>query len=205
MTTRIFDLLSNIEASFPDDFVLAAKENGTWREYQTAEYRANADWVSFGLLAMGFKKGDKVATVSNNRPEWAFMDMGMLQIGCVHVPIYPTISDEDYKHILRHSEARIIIVSSSDLYARIKPIQETIDSMEGIYTFDKVEDALHWSEIIELGKQNEAKYRAQLSELRDSVSENDLASIIYTSGTTGVPKGVMLSHKNFMSNVAGTT
>ncbi len=199
--TRIFDILENYKSKFPNKKdALSAKENGKWVNYSTKDYLERANWVSYGLLAMGFNKGDKIATVSNNRPEWNFMDMGMLQIGVVHVPIYPTISDTEYEHILKHSEAKIIIVSSFELYERIKLIAEKtgID----IYTFDRIENAKHWTEIIEAGKAAEGpEMRGKLKLLKDAIKKDDLATIIYTSGTTGLPKGVMLSHWNFMYQV----
>ena len=199
--TRIFDILENYKSKFPNKKdALSAKENGKWVNYSAKDYIERANWVSYGLLAMGFNKGDKIATVSNNRPEWNFMDMGMLQIGVVHVPIYPTISDTEYEHILKHSEAKIIIVSSFELYERIKFIAEKtgID----IYTFDRIENAKHWTEIIEAGKAAEGpEMRGKLKLLKDDIKKDDLATIIYTSGTTGLPKGVMLSHWNFMYQV----
>lgn len=201
--TRIFDLLDRYKKKFGTKTdVLAAKVDGKWVKYSTEDYINNANFVSYGLLKMGFEKGDKIATVSNNRPEWNFMDMGMSQIGVVHVPIYPTISDEEYVHILSHSEARILLVSNAELYRRLTEVIKKVDSIEEIYTFDVIDGAKHWTEILELGKASEDYIlRGKVKNRKDSISKDDLATIIYTSGTTGLSKGVMLTHWNFMYQV----
>lgn len=150
-------------------------------------------------MAMGLKKGDKVATVTNNRPEWNFIDMGVVQVGAVHVPIYPTISDEHYEHILVHSESRVLVVQGRELYDRLRPIADRIPTLEWVFTFDKLPDAPHWTEIERIGQEKEDyKIRGTLINRRNEILPNDLATIIYTSGTTGTPKGVMLSHWNFI-------
>ncbi|MCF6342111.1 MAG: AMP-binding protein, partial [Bacteroidales bacterium] len=136
--TRTFDVLTNAEENFNRDIALSVKRNGKWENFSTADYRKNVDEFSLGLLAMGYEKGDKIATVTNNRPEWNFIDFGMSQIGCVHVGIYPTISPTEYKHILSHSDSRILIVSSEELYRKLKPIADKIENIEEIYTIDKV-------------------------------------------------------------------
>ncbi len=201
---RTFDIVDQLVEKYNKDIALSVKRNGRWENFSTEEYKEFVDNFSYGLLALGFEKGTKIATVSNNRPEWNFIDMGMGQIGAVHVPIYPTIGPDEYRHILKHSDARIMIVSSEELYRKIKPIADEVNTIEEVYTFDEVEGATNWMKIIELGKENKDKFKDKLPEIKASVDENDLFSIIYTSGTTGVPKGVMLSHKNFISNVHGT-
>jgi len=201
--TRIFDLLERFNTVFPNkNNVFGAKENEEWKTYSTDDYTRFANYFSFGLLEMDFKKGDKIATISNNRPEWNFADIGMLQIGAVHVPIYPTISDDEYKFILAHSDARILIVSDEELYLRLKPIVEAIESVEDIYTFNKIEGVKNWKEIVDLGETVDNEYYIEkLQQKKKEISKDDLATIIYTSGTTGIPKGVMLSHWNFMYQV----
>jgi len=149
---------------------------------------------------MGFKKGDKIATVTNNRPEWNFMDFGMSQIGCVHVGIYPTISDKEYLHILAHSDSRILIVSNKELYDKLLPIFEKTPSLEEIYTFDEVAGAKNWREIPDLGISKADEFADTLIARRDDVKPDDLLTLLYTSGTTGLSKGVMLSHNNVVSN-----
>ncbi len=201
---RIFDLLTHAEEKFPMEVALAVKRHGKWETFSTAEYRKNVDAVSMGLLAMGFEKGDKIATVSNNRPEWNFMDFGMTQIGCVHVSIYPTISDDEYRHILSHSDARILIVSDKFLYDRLHHFVDEIENLEAIYTFDLVSGAKNWREIIKQAEGKENQFKPLLEKKRDAVKPDDLLTLIYTSGTTGLSKGVMLTHKNVVSNVLMT-
>jgi len=199
-TSRIFDLLEQYKKKFPNKKnVFSAKENGKWVSYSTEDYIKYANYISYGLLGMGFEKGDKIATVSNNRPEWNFVDMGMSQIGVVHVPIYPTISESEYEHILKHSGAKIIIVSDTELYNKIEPIAKKVEGVQALYTFDIVDGAKNWKSILESGKELEGpEIRGKVKLRRDSIKKEDLATIIYTSGTTGLPKGVMLSHWNFM-------
>lgn len=202
---RTFDILDRYAAKFPDkEDVLAAKKDGQWVKYSSKYYIETATNVSYGLLEMGFKKGDKIATISNNRPEWNFVDMGSAQAGVVHVPIYPTISNEEFGYILQNSDARILIVSDKALYDTLKTVCEKVPNIEGIYTFNEVPGAKHWSEIAELGKKNAEKHRENLEKIKASIDPEETVSLIYTSGTTGVSKGVMLSHKNFMSNVGAT-
>ena len=204
--TRTFDLLENYkkEYAYKQD-ALAAKENGTWVKYSSGEYVANTDYVSYGLLALGLKKGDRIATISNNRPEWNFADMGMSQAGIIHVPIYPTLSEGDYEYILNHAEPSLIIISDKMLYDRIGPIARKVASIKEIYTFNNIEGSKNWKEILELGKQNEAKYKEELERIKKEINPEEMVTIIYTSGTTGNPKGVMLSHRNIMSNVQSVT
>ena len=200
--TRTFDILTAFKKKWPGkQDALASKQNGEWRRYSISEYTEMVSLFSYGLLSMGFKKGDKIATISNNRPEWNFADMGMSSVGVVHVPIYPTISDEEFKYILTHSDARMLIVSDKSLYTRLKPISESISSLEKLYTFNQIEEVPNYNEIIDLGKQNSEKYKEELKTISEGIDPNDMVSIIYTSGTTGVSKGVMLSHDNIISNV----
>lgn len=198
--TRIFDLLPYIRANYGKPDVLGFKENGKWRKYNIHSYIEKSDWFSLGLLAMGIKPGDKIATTTLNRPEWNFTDMGTMQVGAVHVPIYPTLSPEEFGHVLRHSDTKILLVGSAKLYEKLAPVCAKIEEIKGIYTFDRVENAPHWSEIVELGKKNETKYRATLEKQKAVVKPSDVATLIYTSGTTGETKGVMLSHENLLSN-----
>jgi len=203
---RIFDFLENYKTKYaghPD--ALAVKRNRKWEYFSAADYLKRVNEVSCGLLAMGFQKGDKIATITNNRPEWNFMDMGMAQIGVVHVPVYPTINYEEYVHILSHSEVRIIIVSDKILYKKIKPIADEIQTVENVYTFDDIEDALNWELIVKEGIGKEEVLMPIVEKIKAGVEESDMASIIYTSGTTGLSKGVMLSHKNFVHNAIATS
>jgi long-chain acyl-CoA synthetase len=198
--TRIFDLLDYYKKTFrPKDDVLAGKEGGKWIKYSIDEYIENANNISYGLLELGIKKGDKIATISNNRPEWNFLDMAILQVGAIHVPIYPTISEADYKYILSHSEVNYVFVSGQDLFRKIKHIVPDIPAIKGLYTFRDISDVKHLSELIELGKANDNPEKLQ--KIKQGIDRHDVATLIYTSGTTGFPKGVMLSHDNLLSNM----
>ncbi|MFO7659084.1 MAG: long-chain fatty acid--CoA ligase [Bacteroidales bacterium] len=203
---RIFDLLENYRTKFsykPDAIV--AKEKGSWAKYSAGDYVSHSNYISYGLLAMGLKKGDKIATISNNRPEWNFFDMGMSQVGIVHVPIYPTISSEDYEYILNHARPALVILSDKALCDKICPVAKRVDSVKEVYSFNEVEEIKHWKEIVDLGIKNAGKYKTELEKVKSSIKDDEMATIIYTSGTTGNPKGVMLSHKNIMSNVYSIT
>jgi len=203
--TRIFDLLDHLKNNYPSDAILAAKKNGNWIKYSTDDYIRYSNLFSIGLLALGFEKGDKIATVTNNRPEWNFIDMGMLQVGIVHVPLYPTISLDEYKYILTHSDVKAVIISDKQLYAKLERLIGTIPAITKVYIFNEVEGVANWNEIIALGEQNEAHFKTRFNEIKDTIKPEDLATIIYTSGTTGTAKGVMLSHRNLVTNFISTS
>jgi len=198
---RTFDILSLAEEKYNYDLALAIKRNGKWEKFSHSEYRENADLFSYGLLEMGIEKGDKIAIVTNNRPEFNFIDIGLTQIGGVTVAIYPTISEKEYRHILSHSDAKYLIVSDGQLFNKLKPIVDDIKNIKEIYTIDKVKGAKNWNEIKELGKKVQEKYKDTLIKRRDEVKPDDLVTLIYTSGTTGLSKGVMLTHNNIVSNM----
>lgn len=199
---RTFDLMENYKGvyGYKQDAIVA-KEQGFWVKYTAEDYVSSVNYISYGLIASGLKKGDRIATISNNRPEWNFMDMGMSQAGIVHVPVYPTLSDEDYIFILNHAEPSLLLISDRTLCDRICPIAMKVSSIKGIYTFNEIEGVRNWKEILETGRANEDKYKELLEKLKKDIIPDDLLTIIYTSGTTGNPKGVMLSHHNIMSNV----
>ncbi len=198
--TRIFDLISHYENNYKiKDDVLVGKENGQWVKYNLAKYRETANNVSYALLNLGIKKGDKIATISNNRPEWNFVDMGIMQIGAIHVPLYPTISADDYKYIIVHADVKYVFVSGKEIIRKVGHILKALDNIKEVFTFSKVDGYRHFDEIISLGKDNQSKVK--LFDITNSINKNDIATLIYTSGTTGFPKGVMLSHDNILSNV----
>lgn len=198
---RTFDIVDQLMEKNQRNDALAVKRNGKWEKFSTAQYREFANNFSYGLMELGLKKGDKLLTLSNNRPEWNFMDVGMAQIGVVHVPVYSNLGDEEYKHVINHSDARFIIVSSKEFYTKLSDIASEAPKIENIYSFDQIDGVSNWMEIISLGLANSGKLERKLQEIKESIKPDDLSSIIYTSGTTGLAKGVMLSHKNFMSNV----
>ena len=198
--TRTFDLLERYQEKFMKEDALVAKQNGKWIKHSTQDYIDNSYNFSYGLLALGFKQGDKIVTISNNRPELNFIDMGMAMIGVVNVPLFSTLSNEDYKYILEHSGAKMIIVSYNKLLKQIKPVFEQIDAVEYLYTFDKIEGAGNWMEIIELGGKSAGSYSNEVERIKKEITPDDFAALIYTSGTTGTAKGVMLSHKSMVKN-----
>jgi len=200
--TRLFDLLTHYREKFNEkDDVLAGKENGKWVKYSIGQYIEFANNISYGLLQLGVEAGDKIATISNNRPEWNFLDMGILQIGAIHVPIYPTISESDYKYILAHSEVKYVFVAGKDLMRKIQHILPDIPNIKGVYSFTPIEGIKQLKELTDMGQTNADP--GKLESIKKSIKPDDLATLIYTSGTTGNPKGVMLTHSNILSNVMG--
>jgi long-chain acyl-CoA synthetase len=197
---RTFDILDWILQEFPRKDALGGKDSDDWYVYSTAEYVENSHFFAMGLMALGLKKGDKLATVTTNRPEWNFVDMGLAMCGMVHVPIYPTIGDEEYSYILEHAEINMLLVGDRKLHDKLKPIASLLPKITNIFSFDEVAGVRNYKEIIQLGKSHEAELSAQLEQIKKDVDPDDLATIIYTSGTTGVPKGVMLTHTNLVSN-----
>jgi long-chain acyl-CoA synthetase len=199
---RTFDILDNLLAICPDkEDMLAAKISGSWVKYSVKDYVEISSYISYGLMELGLQKSDHVVTISNNRPEWNFMDMALSQAGLVHVPVYPTISGEDYNYILNNCEPKVVIVSDKGLYEKIKPIADNVRSVQALFSYNKVDQARNWEEILELGKKHADRHREKLKQIRDGIATDDLVTLIYTSGTTGNPKGVMLSQNNIMSNV----
>ena len=204
--TRTFDLLTRMQNQFGDKTdVLAGKEDGKWKRYSVQEYIDYCNWVSYALLSTGIKKGDKVAIISNNRPEWNFTDFGISQIGAVSVPIYPTISSEEYSYILGHAEPKLVFISDKNLYEKIQPIAEQTPEILDIYTFDNIAEAKHFTEFISIGKEMGSGLEEELTKAKAAVKPSDLVTVIYTSGTTGFPKGVMLKHSNLVSNFIETS
>ncbi len=197
--TRIFDLLPYYEEKYKaKDDVIASKENGEWVKFSIRQYREMADSISYGFLSLGVEPGDKIAQISPNRVEWNIVDMAILQVGAVHIPIYPTISESDYKYILNHAEVKYVFVSGMELLRKIQHILPEVPTLQGVYTYKDHHELKHLSELVDLGKANPVP---ELLEKRKAAIEPDgIATIIYTSGTTGNPKGVMLSHNNLISN-----
>lgn len=197
--TRLFDLLPYYAEAFkPKDDVLAGKENGKWVKYSIHQYTSQAENISYGLLQLGIQPGDRVATIASSRPQWNIVDMGILQIGAIHVPIYSTISETDYKYILDHAGVKVLFISGRDIFRKIGHLFSEFTQLIGIYAFEETEGVAHINELLMLGKENQKPEK--ISRIKKGIKPDDLATIIYTSGTTGHPKGVMLSHDNIISN-----
>lgn len=202
--TRIFDLLPNYVASYkPKDDALACKEDGVWKKYSIEQYIRMADDLTYGLLSLGVKKGDTIATITNNRPEWNFLDMAIMQAGAIHVPVYPTISPADYQYIFDHASVKFVFVSGDELSRKIKEVTVNCPSVEEVFTFKQREDFRNLYDLVGIGQAGPLPEQVQA--IKDSIQGDDLATIIYTSGTTGNPKGVMLSHTNIISNFIGVS
>jgi len=202
--TRIFDLLPNYVASYkPKDDALACKEDGVWKKYSIEQYIRMADDLTYGLLSLGVKKGDTIATITNNRPEWNFLDMAIMQAGAIHVPVYPTISPADYQYIFDHASVKFVFVSGDELSRKIKEVTVNCPSVEEVFTFKQREGFRNLYDLVGIGQAGPLPEQVQA--IKDSIQGDDLATIIYTSGTTGNPKGVMLSHTNIISNFIGVS
>lgn len=198
--TRLFDFAHYQLNNNPIEKSLVTKYNGEWKATSSQEFIDKANQISRGLLRLGVKKDDKIAVISSsNRTEWNIIDLGILQIGAQNVPIYPTITSSDYEYILNHAEATYCFLSDEELFKKANSIKNNVPSLKEIYSFVPIEGCKNWNEVLELG--NDESNQNEVEELSASVKTDDLATLIYTSGTTGVPKGVMLSHKNIVSNV----
>lgn len=196
--TRLFDLLPRYAKQYNKPDMLAAKENGVWKTYSSDEVTEDANLISYALFEMGLQKGDKITIISNNRPEWVMVNMGMMEAGCINVPVYPTISMNDLIFILNNAEVKYVFVSDQHLYDKVKEAIQQVPGVKKIFSFDPLPGVTHWSTLLESGRNFPDK--ARLEAVKDSIQSNDVATIIYTSGTTGNPKGVMLSHHNLLSN-----
>jgi long-chain acyl-CoA synthetase len=195
---RSFDILANQLEKFPKPDALAGKINGQYVPLSSQQVQDQVDLVSLGLLRLGLKRSDKVAIISMNRPEWLLADFGIAQIGATSVPMYPSITVEDYKYIFTDADVKAVFVADAKLYQKVREATAGLSlPPENIFSFDKVDGARHFDELLALGKQGNA---AELEPLKAAVQPDDLLTLIYTSGTTGNPKGVMLSHDNLLSN-----
>ncbi len=193
---KIFDILDIVEKKFgKDNVIFLAKENKKWKPYTLREYKYFATNLAKGLIKLGYQPGEKIITVSNNRPEWNFLDMGIAMAGLVHVPIYSTLTVEDFEYIFKHSDGKMLVVSDRFLYKKLAPIAQKNENIRHIYTFDQIEGAKNWKDLMQLGL--ESNNTEELEKRKEKIQPDDLFTMIYTSGTTGDPKGVMLSHWNF--------
>ena len=202
---RLFDCINMHLKSSPSKTMLAGKINGEWKEYTTLEVSEIVNQLSIGLLQAGMGPGDfsvegrdKIAVIAKNRPEWVLLDLAVQQIGALLIPIYPTINEIDLEFILQDAGVKMIFVNDSDLCEKIRHIKPSLPELREIISFEKTDGIKHWKELL---INPEPAQLAQLQSISDKIKYEDLVTIIYTSGTTGKPKGVMLSHKNILSNV----
>ena len=202
---RLFDCLDHQLDHFPKKDMLAAKEKGVWKTYSTADVASTVDALSAGLISLGVsghnftpESSDKIAIMSSNRPEWVFTDLACQQIGAILVPLYPTTNPIEVEFILNDAAVGYVFVSNLELYEKVKSVASKVPSIKGIYTFDAIEGAVHWTSLTNAAT---PALLDQVVSIKKTIPVTQLATIIYTSGTTGVPKGVMLSHQNIYSNV----
>lgn len=195
-STRLFDLLDSHVKNYPNDPFLSSKVNGTWQTHSFSEVQKMADKGSQLLLDLGLKRGDTIALISANRPDWNFVDFAAQQIGVIVVPMYPTISEKDYDYIFTDAAIQYAFIDSQVIFDKVQPLLGKIPSFKAIYSFDKIEGAILFASALPQNINLEL-----LQSKKQTVEEDDIATIIYTSGTTGNPKGVMLTHKNIMSNI----
>ncbi|PSL44181.1 long-chain acyl-CoA synthetase [Chitinophaga niastensis] len=202
---RLFDAVACQLAQFPKPDMLAAKVNGSWKTYSTANVSEIVNRFSAGLLQLGVggndftpEGADKIAIISNNRPEWIFTDLAVQQTGAILIPVYPTTNPAELQFILKDSAVKYIFVSNKELLDKVLSIQEGVPSLQHVYTFDEIPGATHWSTVTDLATN---ELLAHVETLKASIDRHHVATIIYTSGTTGTPKGVMLTHNNIVTNV----
>ena len=197
---RLFDFPYYQLEKFNLEKSLISKVNGEWVATSSQEFIDKANAISRGLLRLGVKPKDRIAVISTtNRTEWNILDIGVLQLGAINVPIYPTISKDDYKYIFNHAEVTHCFLSDEVLFEKANAIKDEVPSLKEIYSFEDIPGCKNWQEVLDLGK--DISNQDKIENLKDKVQPSDLATIIYTSGTTGVPKGVMLSHNNIVTNV----
>ncbi|HEA28765.1 MAG TPA: long-chain fatty acid--CoA ligase [Leeuwenhoekiella sp.] len=196
---RLFDFPHYQLEKYNLEKALVTKYNGQWKAISSQEYVDQANRISRGLLQLGLQPNDKVAVISStNRTEWNIMDIGIMQLGAQNVPVYPTISEEEYEYVLNHSEAIYCFVSDEEVLQKVLQIKDKVPSLKEIYSFDKINNCKHWDEVLSMGSDVADQEEVELR--KDAIKEDDVATLIYTSGTTGKPKGVLLSHKNLVSN-----
>ena len=198
--TRLFDFPYFQLENYPLEDALVSKHNGVWEKTSTQAYIDKANAISRALLKLGIQKDQKVGVISStNRTEWNIVDVGVLQTGAQNVPIYPTISETDYQYILNHSESEYCFVSDKEVFDKLNSVKAMIPTLKEIYSFDDIPGCKSWKELLKLGE--DTSNQDEVEARKNSIKTNDLATLIYTSGTTGKPKGVMLSHRNIISNV----
>lgn len=202
---RLFDCIELAVNDAPQRVMLAGKENGKFKEYSSVEVKEIVNKLAAGLAKLGLGKGDgspegrdKIALIAKNRPEWVFLDLAVQKIGAVLTPIYPTIGEPELEYILKDAAVKIIFINDESFIEKIAPIKDQVPLLQTYYSFDASFKVTHWTRLTEGITDEDIR---KMEEDADSIGNSDLATIIYTSGTTGVPKGVMLTHNNILSNV----
>jgi long-chain acyl-CoA synthetase len=199
--TRVFELLEYQVAHFPKADALCAKVNGEWQKLSSEQFWDQAKDTARGLAAIGIQPGDRVAIVSTNRPEWVIMDYAIQMAGAISVPLYPTITAEDYRFIFTDSGAKLVLCGTEELLHKAQEACSKMQDAPTLFTFDVVAGTPHWKEITASAQ---ATPMEEIERRKAAVKEEDLFTIIYTSGTTGTPKGVMLTHRNLSANIAAS-
>ncbi|MDN3607075.1 AMP-dependent synthetase/ligase [Kaistella yonginensis] len=200
---RTFDFAHNALEKYSRADMFVTKYDGHWEKTSTSEFIALGNKVSRGLLKLGIKPGDKIVLITTaTRTEWAVMELGISQIGAISVPVYPSISPEDYDFIFNNADVKYCFVSDVDLYDKVMKIRDNVATLQGVFSFDEINGAPNWREVLDLGADDATQ--GEVEDISKSINTEDLATIIYTSGTTGRPKGVMLTHQNIVSNVLGS-
>jgi long-chain acyl-CoA synthetase len=197
---RIFDILTHYQQRYPaQEVALAGKSGKDWRKYSLAEYIEITNNLSFGMMELGIKQGDKVGIISTNRPEWNMLDMAIMQIGAITVPVYPTLVAGEYRYILNHAEVKLVFIEGAELVEKISSVMAEVPELKYVYTFIDRKKFPYFQQLVDLGKENPNS--KALEKRKEAVKSSECATIIYTSGTTGVPKGVMLSHDNIIGQI----
>lgn len=199
--TRVFDILAYQLENFSLPDALASKVDGQWQKYSTSDYIQMVNKTSLGLMDIGLQKEDNVCIISPNRPEWNFVEMAIQQIGAISVPIYPTVTVADFKFIFNDAAIKVIFVANKELFDKATDAAKSCHSIQKIYSFDAVEGCPSWKDL-----HKSSRNVVELEVIKQAILPSDTLTIMYTSGTTGVPKGVMLSHANLVSQcVAAAT
>lgn len=198
--TRLFDILDEISTKYDKSDFFAKREGDGWKTYSITEYVDYSNTLASAFLELGFQKGDKIVTIMKNRPAWNFLDMGIMLAGMIHVPVYPTLNPEEYRHILNHCDCKCVVIGAETIYRRVAAALPDIEQKPVVFSIDHIEGIRHWDELIALGRDNRDKWAPTIQNNKETISTDDIATIIYTSGTTGKSKGVMLSHGNICNN-----